>query len=123
MAHFAELGLGNVVQRVIVVNNIELIDDNNEESEAKGVAFCQNLLGGRWVQTSYNATFRKNFAAKGFVYDASRDAFIPPKPYKSWVLDEQTCRWFAPIEMPEYNPETQLIHWDEESQQWVIEEQ
>ena len=101
MAHFAEIGLDNTVLRVIVVNNNELLDENHIEQESKGADFCRNLLGGTWVQTSYNGAIRKNFAGVGFTYDTARDAFIPPKPFDDWVLDEQTCQWEAPATTPE----------------------
>lgn len=93
MAHFAQLNDNNVVTQVIVVHNNELLDENGQESEVKGIAFCQSLFGGNWVQTSYNANFRKNYAGIGYTYDAVRDAFIPPKPEDNWVLDETTCQW------------------------------
>lgn len=95
MAHFAELDATNTVTQVIVVHNNELLD-NGVESEAKGIAFCQSLFGGNWVQTSYNASIRKNYAGIGCTYDPVRDAFIPPKPEEgNWVLNEDTCRWEA----------------------------
>lgn len=108
MAHFAEIDANNMVKRVIVVPN---------EHEANGAQWCADLLGGKWVQTSYNATIRKNYAGIGYTYDQVRDAFIPPKPYQyqSWVLNEQTCRWTAPIPMPTPG----RWEWDETSQQWV----
>ena len=93
MAHFAQLDESNIVTQVIVVHNNELLD-NGVESEAKGVAFCQSLLGGNWVQTSYNGNIRKNFAGIGYTYDQTRDAFIPSKPEEgNWVLNEDTCIW------------------------------
>lgn len=92
MAHFAELNDQNVVLRVIVVHNNELLD-NGVESEAKGIDFCHSLFGGNWKQTSYNGNMRKNYAGIGFTYDPVRDAFIPPKPGDNWVLDEATCQW------------------------------
>jgi len=94
MAHFAQLDETNIVTQVIVVNNNELLD-NDVESEAKGISFCQSLLGGTWVQTSYNGTIRKNYAGIGYIYDLVRDAFIPPKVncHAEEVLDETTCRW------------------------------
>ena len=115
MAHFAEIGLNNVVLRVIVVANEELMD-NGQESEAKGAEFCRNLLGGTWVQTSYNGNFRKNFAGIGFTYDQNRDAFIPPKPYPSWNLNEETCQWEAPVPMPQ---DGKNYAWDEPTTNWV----
>jgi len=115
MAHFAELDANNVVLRVIVINNDELMD-NGDESELKGIAFCQSLFGGNWMQTSYNANFRKNYAAIGFVYDAVRDAFIPPQPFSSWSLDEDTCQWNAPVPYPADDKQYQ---WDEPTLAWV----
>ena len=100
MAHFAEIGLDNVVIRVVVVNNNELLDANHIEQEQKGADFCRNLFGGTWLQTSYNGTTRKNFAGAGYTYDSTRDAFIPPKPFDDWVLDEQTCQWVVPNPNP-----------------------
>jgi hypothetical protein len=93
MAHFAQLDDNNVVTQVIVVHNNELLDDGIEQ-EAKGIAFCESLLGGRWIQTSYNGNIRKNFAGIGFTYDAQRNAFIAPQPDgEGWTLDENTCVW------------------------------
>jgi len=85
MAHFAELGLDNTVLRVIVVHNNDCLDGNGQESEAVGAEFCRSHFGGTWVQTSYNATMRKNYAGIDFTYDSSRDAFIPPKPFEYLV--------------------------------------
>lgn len=93
MAHFAELDDNNIIKQVIVVHNNELLD-NGVESESKGIAFCQSLFGGNWVQTSYNGNIRKNYAGIGYSYDVVRDAFIPPKPTEGeWILDEDTCQW------------------------------
>jgi hypothetical protein len=117
MAHFAEIGLNNKVLRVIVVHNNELLDTNGVEQEAKGADFCRNLFGGTWVQTSYNGNMRKNFAGAGFTYDSDRDAFIPPKPYPSWVLNEETCRWDAPVAMPD---DGNMYYWNEENLNWAI---
>lgn len=115
MAHFAKLDSNNVVTEVIVVHNNELLD-NGVESEAKGIAFCQSLFGGNWKQTSYNATMRKHFAGIGFTYDQGLDAFIPPKPYNSWVLNTTTCVWEAPIPMP---TDGKVYSWDEATTSWV----
>jgi hypothetical protein len=102
MAHFAQLDENNVVTQVIVVNNNELLDENGNESEAKGIAFCQSLLGGNWVQTSYNGNIRKNYAGIGYIYDPIRDAFIPPKPENidgiEFILNEDTCLWEPIVE-------------------------
>lgn len=99
MAHFAELDENNIVLRVIVVGNNMILDEQGQESEAVGIAFCQSLLGAetRWVQTSYNGNFRKNYAGIGFMYDLSRDAFIAPQPEEDgWILNEETCQWRNP---------------------------
>lgn len=114
MAHFAQLSDDNVVTNVIVVNNAELMD-GGAESEAKGIAFCEELFGGRWIQTSYNATFRRRFAGIGFFYDAQRDAFIPPQPFPSWTLDETACDWIPPVPHPQ---DGKLYLWDESAQAW-----
>ncbi len=115
MAHFVKIENGVVVHGV-VVNNVELLDENGVESEAKGIAFCTNLLGGTWKQTSYNGKIRKNYAGIGYTYDEGRDAFIAPKPYNSWLLNETTCRWEAPIEKP---IDGKLYTWDEATTSWI----
>jgi hypothetical protein len=98
MAHFAKLDENNTVTQVIVVHNNELLDENGIEQEQKGIDFCQNLFGGRWIQTSYNKSFRKNYAGNGSLYDEQQDAFIPPKPIDTpdgeWVLNQETYRWY-----------------------------
>lgn len=117
MAHFAQLDENNLVLQVIVVHNNELKDENGVESESKGIAFCQMLFPGTtWVQTSYNANIRKNYAGVGYTYDALRDAFIPPSPFPSWVLNEEICRWEAPVPYPD---DGKLYAWDEDSGIWV----
>lgn len=118
MAHFAQLDENNVVIQVIVVHNNELMD-NGQESEEKGIAFCQSLFGGNWKQTSYNSNIRKNYAGIGFTYDPVRDAFIGPKPYPSWLLDEETCTWKPPIAPPAYDDVTRY-RWNEETQNWDV---
>ena len=97
MAHFAKLGTGNIVEKVEVVSN------DVATTEQTGVDFLNNLYGTRdvWVQTSYNGNIRKNYAGVGFKYDQTRDAFIPPKPFNSWVLNETTCLWEAPVALPD----------------------
>lgn len=116
MAHFAQLDDNNVVTQVVVVSNAECVDANGLESEIVGAGFCTRLLGGKWKQTSYNANFRKNFAGIGFTYDSQRDAFIPPKPYPSWTLDEDTCRWVSPSPCPS---DGKLYTWDEQNTEWL----
>jgi hypothetical protein len=93
MAHFAELDDNNIVKQVIVVHNNELLDDKEIESEWKGIEFCIQHFGGRWVQTSYNANIRKNYAGIGFSYDETLDAFIPPKCHDEAILNEATAQW------------------------------
>ena len=115
MAHFAALDENNLVTRVLVVDN-EDTAENGEEDEELGIKFLQNLFGGTWKQTSYNGNFRKNYAGKGFTYDQSRDAFIPKKTYPSWLLDEDTCRWEAPVPCPD---DDKVYVWDEVTTNWV----
>jgi hypothetical protein len=117
MAHFAEIGIDNVVLRVLVVDNKEMLDDQGQELEAFGKKFLRNIFGGTWVQTSYNANFRKHFAGVGYTYDSQRDAFIPPKPYASWILDEDTCYWNPPIPYPD---DGNAYNWNEETQEWEL---
>jgi hypothetical protein len=119
MAHFAEIGLNNTVLRVIVVHNNELLDENGVEQETKGAEFCRNLFGGTWVQTSYNGSFRKNFAGIDYTYDSVLDAFISPKPYDSWTLDEETCRWNPPTPIPD---DENVYTWDEATTSWQLVE-
>ena len=114
MAHFAKLE-NNVVTQVIVVSNQDILDEQGQESEEKGIAFCSNLLGGTWKQTSYNGNIRKNYAGIGYTYDEGRDAFIPPKPFNSWLLDETTCQWKAPVDYP---TDGGRYSWNEETQVW-----
>jgi hypothetical protein len=116
MAHFAQLDDDNVVLQVIVVSNNDCKDESGNESEAVGVAFCQSLLSGNWKQTSYNGTFRKNYAGIGYQYDSIRDAFIPPKPFASWVLNETTCQWESPVPYPD---DGKMYVWDETTISWV----
>ena len=95
MAHFAKLNKKNIVTEVIVVDNNVLLEDG-VELESKGIEFCQSLFGGTWVQTSYNGNKRYNYAAIGFIYDATRDAFIAPEPANAISFDETTCTWIVP---------------------------
>jgi len=105
MSHWAEIDENNIVLRVLVGNNSE-----PDEGEA-----FMNSLGGTWVKTSYNGNIRKNYAGVGMSYDEGRDAFIAPKPYASWVLDEETCRWEAPTPYP---TDGIMYVWDEETTDW-----
>ena len=115
MAHFAKLGVGNIVEKVEVVSN------DIATTEQAGVDFLNNLYKSIdvWKQTSYNGNIRKNFAGIGYHYDQARDAFIPPKPYPSWILNETTCRWEAPVAYPN---DGQFYVWDETNQSWTLTE-
>lgn len=117
MAHFAKLDENNIVTEVIVVGNKDTSDANGVEKEYIGAAFCERLFGGTWKQTSYNANFRKHYAGIGYTFDATRDAFIPPKPHASWVLNETSCSWDAPVAMP---TDGQSYSWNEETLSWVV---
>ena len=116
MAHFAQLNDENLVTQVIVVANQDTADQDGVENEAIGIEFCTNLLGGRWVQTSYNANIRKNYAGIGYKYDATLDAFIPPQPFESWTLNEETAQWEAPTPYPD---DGKHYSWDEETTSWI----
>ena len=118
MAHFAELDENNVVLRVIVVANNELLDNNGIEQEQKGIDFCVSLFGGKWVQTSYNANFRNIFAGIGTTYDLEKDAFIPAKPFNSWIFNETKLDWEAPVPCPEIT-DALGYKWNEESLEWL----
>ena len=120
MAHWAEIDENNIVVRVLVVS---------DEQDHRGQDFLSNdlNLGGTWKKTSYNTLagihqlggtpFRKNYAGIGYSYDSTRDAFIPPKPFNSWILNEDTCIWEAPIAMPV--EEGKIFDWNEETTSWV----
>ena len=116
MAHFAKLGVGNIVETVHVVSN------DIATTEQAGVDFLNNLFNTRdvWKQTSYNGNFRKNYAGIGHTYDEERDAFIPPKEYDSWVLNEDTCLWEAPVSYP---TDGKKYIWNEENKQWKLFEE
>ena len=130
MAHFAKLGKGNIVEKVIVVSN------DVATTEQDGVNFINNLYGTNdvWKQTSYNTyggvhelggtPFRKNFAGVGFTYDQTRDAFIEPKPFDSWILDEETCLWEAPVAKPTLTQEqidnNNYYRWNETIKNWEL---
>jgi len=126
MSHWAELDNNNIVTRV-------LVGDNNDPNGDEGYQMLIENLGGTWVKTSYNAIagkrmnpetnkitdepgFRKNYAGIGYTYDSERDAFIPPAPYASWILNEETCTWSSPIEMP--IEENKIFRWNESTVSW-----
>ena len=116
MAHFAELDENNVVKRVIVVANKDTADANGVEKEHIGAAYLERLLGGTWVQTSYNGSIRKNYAGIGYTYDTALDAFVPPQPYPSWILNPNTAQWEPPVPMP---TDGKRYKWDEATQSWI----
>ncbi len=142
MAYFAKLGTGNIIETVISINNSVITDVNGVEQEQLGVDFINKLYNTRdvWKKTSYNTLagkhnlsgtpFRKNYAGIGFQYDQQRDAFIPPKPFNSWILNEDTCLWESPIPYPitnnqnkinEFgNPQNDLYRWNEQTLSWDI---
>lgn len=111
MAYYAKLQDQNRVVQVIAIPN------EVEPTEAAGVAYCQSLFGGQWIKTSYNGTIRKNYAGLGFTYDPTRDAFVPPRPFPSWLFDEQTCRWNPPEPYP---TDGNYYRWDEYTQTWRV---
>ena len=113
MAHFAQLDSNNVVIQVIVVDNKDTADAYGTEKEHIGAAFCERVLGGTWKQTSYNGNKRKNYAGIGYTYRADIDAFVPPQPYASWVLNAN-AQWEAPTPMPTDG----MYSWDEATTSW-----
>jgi hypothetical protein len=122
MAHFAEIDSNNVVLRVIVVDNKDTSIPDGTEVESIGVAFCQRLFGGNWVKTSYNGNIRKNYAGMGYTYNAGLDAFVPPKPFASWVLNDTTAQWESPTPMPSdagTGEPPKRYTWDEATTSWV----
>jgi hypothetical protein len=117
MAHFAKIGLNNIVTEVLVVANRETMDAQGNEQESIGIEFLKNLTGHEtWIKASYNGSIRKNFAGIGYTYDSQRDAFIPPKPYPNWTLVEETCNWTAPVAYP---TDGKMYQWDEATTNWI----
>jgi len=114
MANFAKLGKGNKVLKV------EPIHNDCAPTEQAGIDFLNGLYKTNdvWVQTSYNGSIRKNYAGVGYKYDKIRDAFIPPKPYASWVLNETTCQWEAPVALPDTE---NRYNWNETTKQWDVD--
>jgi hypothetical protein len=143
MASFAKLNSENIVEQVVSINNNELLD-NGIESEEKGIAFCKSLFGQNtnWKQSSYNTfknehklggtPFRKNHASVGYTYDEGKNAFIPPKIFNSWILDENTCIWNPPFPIPETyinnlkytdgTPCPDVYKWNETILNWELDE-
>ena len=117
MAHFAKLDENNIVLEVHVINNQVLLDPRGVEREELGIAFLINWSGGHphWRQTSYNGNFRKNYAGVGYTYESGKDAFIPPKTFNSWILNEATCQWEPPIPIP---TDGNQYTWNENTTSW-----
>ena len=125
MARFAELDVFKKVIRVLVLDDKDTQDKKGNEVESVGAKYLNNGFGGTWVRTSYNTQggvhtlggtpFRKNHAGIGYTYDDDRDAFIPPQPFNSWTLNEDTCRWEAPSARPD---DDKSYKWNEETTSW-----
>ena len=133
MASFAKLNSNNIVERIESVVNEVLKDSNGVEQEAIGILFLRTLYNepnAIWKQSSYNTIagihnnggtpFRKNHASIGYTYDQTKDAFIPRKPYESWVLNEFTCQWEAPIPMPNDVSFEKMYYWNEQTLSWDL---
>lgn len=116
MAHFAQLDENNLVTQVVVIANADCQDESGAEKESIGVAFCERLFGGNWKQTSYNGNIRKNYAGIGYTYNIDLDAFVPPKPFASWILNNETAQWGAPVPIPQ---DGKRYIWNEETLSWV----
>jgi hypothetical protein len=116
MAHFARINENNIVDEIIVINNEDCQNLDFPESESVGQEFITSIgLSGNWKQTSYNANFRKKYSGIGDTFDETRNAFITPKPFTSWILNEDTCIWESPIERP---TDGNLYRWNEDEQSW-----
>ena len=126
MAHFCKLDENNIVTQVIVVDNKDITDPfTGQEDEILGIAFCKKLLGGNWVQTSYNNNLRVRYAGIGYTYNKALDAFVPPKPFESWVLNNETADWESPVgpapALTEEETEARSRYeWDEENGAWNL---
>ena len=114
MAHFAKIEDG-IVTQVVVVDNKDTADASGVEKEYIGAAFLERLLGGTWKQTSYNGNFRKNYAGIGYTFNEDINAFVPPKPFNSWTLNNDTAQWEAPTPMPD---DGGLYAWNEDTLSW-----
>jgi len=113
MAHFAELDENNIIKQVIVVHNNELLDEDGNESEQKGIDFCVAHYGGTWIQTSYNNRFRGTYAAIGFSYHEEEDIFVTPQPFASW--SRNGSHWEAPTPYP---TDEKMYAWNEQNLSW-----
>ena len=119
MARFAKLDSNNIVIKVIYIDDDMITDIAGIKQESLGIEYLNKTFGfhPRWVQTDPNCLFRKNYAGIGFTYDHIRDAFIPPKPFDSWTLNENSCLWEAPVAMPD---DGQQYQWNEETTSWDL---
>lgn len=119
MAHFAQIDKNNIVIEVVVVSDVDTCNHEGYEVEEIGQQFLKNMYGQetKWIKTSYNGNIRKNYAGIGFSYDSTRDAFIPPKPFDSWLLDENTCIWIPPQPQP---GDGNIYTWDESTLSWTV---
>jgi hypothetical protein len=122
MAHFAEIDENNTVLRIIVIDDEDTADDDGSEVESIGQQFCADLLGGTWVQTSYNHNQKAKYAAIGDTYDAGLDAFYGPQPFPSWTLDASIPNWVAPVAHPvpaSEDDDGETYKWDEDTTSWI----
>ena len=119
MAYFAKLWTENIVEQVISINNSVITDANGIEQEQLGIDFINGLYNTNdtWKQTSYNNNIRKNYAGIGYQYDLQRDAFIPKKPFNSWILNETTCMWESPVTYP---TDGNRYTWNESTLSWDL---
>jgi len=128
MAHYAEIDALQRVIRVLVVDDADTKGKEGNEADSIGMKYLNDAFGGTWLRTSYNThegvhslggtPFRKNYAGIGYTYDQTRDAFIPPKPFPSWLLNGDTCLWDAPTPRPEDGKSRWMYSWDEETLSW-----
>ena len=129
MAHFAQIGIDNVVLRVDVVRNEDILDENGNESEEVGIRHQRSVHGQltNWLQTSYNNNFRCRYAGIGMVYNNQYDVFLNPQPYSSWILNTETYEWDPPIPEPELTEEQteagSSYEWNEDKQEWEFKTQ
>lgn len=124
MANFAQLDENNKVVNIIVISNDDILDENGQESEELGIARCKEIVGQdtNWIQTSYNDNIRCRYARIGGYYIPEHDAFVPPKPFDSWTLNTDTFNWQPPVPWPTETPEGKIYNWDEENQEWILED-
>ena len=132
MAHFAKLDANNVVEQGSVVSNDDIKDSNGEQTESIGISVCHKLFGNdtNWKQTSYNSNIRKNYAGLGYTYSVEKDAFISPQTHRGWKLNDETCKWEAPVAYPNTftqnltdengEPMADIYYWNENKLKWEL---